>query len=107
MEGRGGYASAIADSPKYLSSDYISSSSHGYGHRTDQLFTEKVTEYPTLDRRQYNERQSAYLGRDLNTDAAGRFSESSVGFGHQRHVWFLEDYLLGHMFFLSQFFRSR
>jgi hypothetical protein len=80
LEGRAGYASAIQDSPKFASTDYVSSSGHGYSHKGDQLYSDKVPDYSKIDRRQYGERQSGYIGRDLQSESAGRYADS-VGFG--------------------------
>ncbi|KAK7348760.1 hypothetical protein VNO80_23419 [Phaseolus coccineus] len=84
LDGRGGYALGVSDSPKFASGDYVSSSSHGYGHKTEQLYAEKGLEYSGIDRRQYGERQSGYVGRDLTSDQAGRYAADPVGFSHQR-----------------------
>ncbi|KAH1264622.1 Cell division cycle and apoptosis regulator protein 1 [Glycine max] len=84
LDGRGGYALGVSDSPKFASGDYVSSSSHGYGHKSDQLYGDKGLEYSGIDRRQYGERQSGYLGRDLTSDPAGRYAADPVGFSHQR-----------------------
>ncbi|KAI7994060.1 Protein SHORT ROOT IN SALT MEDIUM 1, partial [Camellia lanceoleosa] len=35
LEGRSGYGSAMPDSPKLPSGDFVSSSSHGYGHKSE------------------------------------------------------------------------
>ena len=81
LEGRAaGYAS-----PKFSSGDYVSTSSHGYGHKGSQLYAEKVTDYPVIDRRQYGDRQSSYMGRDLQTDPTGRYADS-VSYAHQHQV---------------------
>lgn len=85
MEGRGGYASAIPDSPKFASGDYVSTSSLGYGHKGDQIYAEKIPDYSTMDRRPYGERQSTYLGRDLQSESTGRFADA-VSYGHQNQV---------------------
>ena len=85
LEGRSSYVSNIPDSPKFASSDYVSSSSHGYGLKSDQIYTEKIPDYPTIDRRQYAERQSTYIGRDLQSEPTGRFTDA-VGFSHQHQV---------------------
>lgn len=79
LENRGVYASAKQDSPKFSSGEYIPASSHA------QLYGEKGPDYPTIDRRQYG-RQSAYMGRDLQSDPTGRFADS-VGFGPQHQVY--------------------
>lgn len=83
MESRAAYTSAIPDSPKFSSGDYVSSSSHGYGHKGVQLYAEKVSDYPVVDRRQYGERQSSYIGRDLPSESTGRYTDS-VSFAHQQ-----------------------
>ncbi|KAJ6312143.1 hypothetical protein OIU77_013820 [Salix suchowensis] len=82
LDGRGTYPSTLPESPKFSSADYISSSSHGYGHKSDQLFTEKIPDYPAIDRRTYGERQGAYMGRDMQGDTAPRYVDS-VSFSHQ------------------------
>lgn len=86
LESRGGYVPAKPESPKFSSGDYISSSSHGYGHKVDQLYGEKAPDYPAIDRRQFGERQSAYMGRDLQGEPTGRYADS-VGFGPQHQVF--------------------
>lgn len=86
LESRSGYASAMPESPKFTSSEYISSSTHGYGQKGDQFFSEKLSEYPSVERRQYGERQSAYVGgRELQSESSGRYADS-VGFSHQHQV---------------------
>lgn len=85
LEGRGGYA-GVPDSPKFAAADYVSSSGHGYGRKSDHLYTEKISDYNTIDRRQYAEHHSAYVGRELATEVAGRYIDS-VGYGHQRQVF--------------------
>lgn len=85
LEGRASYASAIQDSPKFSSGDYVSSSSHTYGHKGDQLYAEKVPDYPVIDRRQYGERHSTYMGRDLQSEPTGRYADS-IGFVSQHQV---------------------
>lgn len=85
LEGHGGYASAITDSPKFAASDYVSSSGHGYSHKGDQLYAEKVPDYSGIERRQYGDRQSAYVGRDLQSEPTGRYADS-IGFSHQNQV---------------------
>lgn len=84
LEGRRGYSSAMPESPKFVSGDYVSSSSHGYGQKGDQLFADKISDYPSIDRRQYGERSSAYIGREQN-EPTGRYVDS-LGFGHQHQV---------------------
>ncbi|XP_061366325.1 protein SHORT ROOT IN SALT MEDIUM 1 isoform X2 [Gastrolobium bilobum] len=81
LDGRGGYSLGVSDSPKFASGDYVSSSSHGYGHKSDQLYGDKGgLDYSGIDRRQ---RQSGYLGRDLPSDPTGRYATDPVGYGHQ------------------------
>lgn len=86
LEGRGSYSSVRPDSPKFASSDYVSSSSHGYSHKGDQFYAEKVPDYAGIDRRQYGDRQSTYLGRDLQSEPTGRYADS-LGLSHQNQVW--------------------
>ncbi|XP_062111555.1 protein SHORT ROOT IN SALT MEDIUM 1 [Humulus lupulus] len=86
LESRGAYTSAVPDSPKFSSGDYVSSTSHGYAHKGGQLYGEKVPDYPVIDRRQYGERQSSYMGRDLQNESTGRFSDS-VSFAHQSEIY--------------------
>ncbi|KAK3037780.1 hypothetical protein RJ639_030699 [Escallonia herrerae] len=78
LQGRSGYGSAMPDSPKFTSGDYVSSSSHGYAQKADQLFSDKISDYPSIDRRQYAERSGLYMGRDLQSEP--------VGFGHQHQA---------------------
>lgn len=85
LEGRAGYTSVITDSPKFSSVDYVSSSSHGYNHKADKLYSGKVPDYPVIDRRQYSDQQSAYVGRDLHADPTGWYTDS-VGFVSQHQV---------------------
>lgn len=101
LEGRASYASAIPDSPKFSSADYVSSSSHVYGQKGDQLYGEKVPDYPIIDRRQYGERQSSYMGRDLQNESTGRYAES-VGYVTQHQV--LCSYIVIFSFFFWFFF---
>jgi hypothetical protein len=82
LEGRSGYGSAISDSAKIAAGDYSLSSGHGYGHKSDQLFSDKISGYSSIDRHQYGERQGAYTGRDLQNVPAGRFGDS-IGFDNQ------------------------
>lgn len=105
LESRGAYASTVPDSPKFSSGDYVSSSSHGYGHKGGQLYAEKVSDYPVIDRRQYSERQSSYLGRDLQSEPTGRYADS-VSFAHQHQVlcshqfiYIFKFFFLLHLFF--------
>ncbi|KAL7180807.1 hypothetical protein ACSBR1_039797 [Camellia fascicularis] len=85
LEGRSGYGSAMPDSPKLPSGDFVSSSSHGYGHKSEKLFADKISDYSSVDRRQYAERQSAYVGRDLQNVPTGRFGDS-MSFAHQHQT---------------------
>lgn len=91
LEGRGSYASVRPDSPKFASSEYVSSSGHGFSHKGDQFYAEKVPEYAGIDRRQYGDRQSTYLGRDLQSEPTGRYADS-LGL-HQNQVWHLHYFL--------------
>ncbi|CAO2822015.1 unnamed protein product, partial [Amaranthus hypochondriacus] len=87
IEGRASYASGIKDSPKYTSKDYASAAlSHGYDHKSELSIPEKMAEYATLERRQFAERQGAYLGRDLPVDASGRYADSS-GYAHKTEMY--------------------
>lgn len=101
LEGRAGYASAVSQSPKFSSTEYVPTSSHGYGHKGAPLYGEKVSDYPGLDRRQYGERQGSYLGRDMQTEPAGRYADS-VSYAHQQQV----KICVCHFFLLSLFFLS-
>ena len=80
MEARSAYASAMPDSPKFASTDYVSSSSHSYSHKGDQIYAEKIPDYPTVERR-----QGGYLGRELPSEPPGRYADSAI-FGHQHQV---------------------
>ncbi|CAL5188797.1 unnamed protein product [Lathyrus oleraceus] len=82
LDARGGYSLGVSDSPKFASGDYVPSSSHGYGHKSDQLYGDKSLDYSGLDRRQYGERPSGYVGRDLPSDQTGRYSTDAVGYNH-------------------------
>ncbi|XP_035540200.1 protein SHORT ROOT IN SALT MEDIUM 1-like [Juglans regia] len=82
LESRGSYSSVRPDSPKFASSDYVSSSGHGYSHKGDQFYAEKVPDYAGIERRQYGDRQSTYLGRDLQSEPTGRYADS-LGLSHQ------------------------
>ena len=88
LEGRTGYGSGLADSPKYSSKDYAATSSHGYGHKSELLMPDKMAEYASLERRQFAERQGAYGGRDLAVEAGGRYADS-VGYKVLSSVFFL------------------
>ena len=87
----------MQESPKFKSGEYVSSSSHAYGQKGDQLFPDKMSDYPSTDRRQYGERSNAYMGRDLQTEPAGQYADS-IGFSHQHKVlcyaFFLESWLI-------------
>lgn len=84
LESRSGFG---VDSPKFTAGDYVSSSSHGYGHKAEQQYTDRVSDYPTLDRR-YGERHNSYVGRDLTSEQPNRYSDS-ISFGNKHQVWFL------------------
>ncbi|CAK8536683.1 unnamed protein product [Lathyrus sativus] len=89
LDARGGYSLGVSDSPKFASGDYVPSSSHGYGHKSDQLYGDKSLDYSGLDRRQYGERPSGYVGRDLPSDQTGRYSTDAVGYNHQHQATLL------------------
>ncbi|KAK4373430.1 hypothetical protein RND71_008814 [Anisodus tanguticus] len=81
LESRSGFG---VDSPKFAAGAYVSSSSHGYGHKAEQQYSDRVYDYPTLDRREYGERHSSYAGRDLTNEQASRYPDSlSLGHKHQ------------------------
>ncbi|XWS34124.1 hypothetical protein CRYUN_Cryun21dG0013100 [Craigia yunnanensis] len=82
LESRSAYTSAMPDSPKFASTDYVSSSSHSRSHKGDQMYAEKIPDYPTVERRQYGEWQGGYLGRELPSEPTGRYADSAI-FGHQ------------------------
>lgn len=86
MEGRTSYAAGRADSPKYVSKDYVATSSHGYGHKSELLIPDKMAEYASLERRQYAERQGPYVGRDLPVEACGRYADA-VGYSHKSEMY--------------------
>ncbi|KAJ1419141.1 Cell division cycle and apoptosis regulator protein 1 [Sesbania bispinosa] len=86
LDGHGGYTLGVSNSPKFASGDYVSSSSHGYGHKSDQLYGDKTLDYSGIDRRQYGEPQSGYIGRDLPSDPTARYTADVVGFTHQHQV---------------------
>lgn len=100
LEGRGGYASVLPDSPKFASGDYVSSSSHGYGHKGDQIYAEKIPDYSAMDRRQYGERHSSYLGRDIKIEPTARFSDAA-SYGLQHQVLIFEYFLSVHLISVS------
>ncbi|XWS23169.1 hypothetical protein CRYUN_Cryun29cG0098000 [Craigia yunnanensis] len=77
LEARSAYTSAVPDSPKFASTDYVSSLSHGYSRKGDQIYAEKIPDYPTVERR-----QGGYLGRELPSEPTGRYANSAI-FGHQ------------------------
>ncbi|KAJ1443697.1 Cell division cycle and apoptosis regulator protein 1 [Sesbania bispinosa] len=86
LDGHGGYTLGVSNSPKFASGDYVSSSSHGYGHKSDQLYGDKTLDYSGIDRRQYGEPQSGYIGWDLTSDPTARYAADVVGFTHQHQV---------------------
>lgn len=75
----------MPESPKFAANEYVSSSSRGYGQKVDQLYSDKISEYPSVDRSQYGDRHGAYLGRDLPSDTANRYADS-VAYGHDQQV---------------------
>ncbi|KAL8142335.1 hypothetical protein V2J09_015367 [Rumex salicifolius] len=83
VEARGGYGSLRPNSPRYASTEYVPSTSLGYTLKTDRLLAEKIPDYASIDRRQYADRQSAYMTRDLPNDGTGRYSDS-VGYAHHQ-----------------------
>lgn len=85
LEGRSNYGSSMPDSPKYAANEYVPSSSRSYGQKVDQLYSDRISEYPSVDRLQYADRHSAYLGRNLPSETADRYAES-VAFGHDSQV---------------------
>ncbi|XP_027085808.2 protein SHORT ROOT IN SALT MEDIUM 1-like isoform X2 [Coffea arabica] len=82
LEGRRGFNSSMADSPKFASGDYVSSSGHAFGHKVDQLYSDRVSDYTPGDRHQYGDRHSIYIGRELPSEPASRYAES-VAFVHK------------------------
>ncbi|KAL0372818.1 UNVERIFIED_CONTAM: protein SHORT ROOT IN SALT MEDIUM 1 [Sesamum calycinum] len=78
LEGRSNYGSSMPESPKFTAGDYVSSSSRGYGQKVDQLFPDRASEYPSVDRRQYAERHSAYLGRIYRSKLYDRLEQPTV-----------------------------
>lgn len=90
LDNRSGYVPTLPDSPKYASGSYLSSSAHGYGQKEDDLYSDKLSGYVPVDRRQ----SSAYLGRELQNDPAARYADSS-SFGRQvRSLSQLFEYLM-------------
>ncbi|KAL6579509.1 hypothetical protein OROMI_009725 [Orobanche minor] len=86
-EGRNSYGSSMPESPKFASTDYISSS-RGYGQKGDKLYSDRTSEYPSVERRQYAERHSAYMGRDLPSETAHRYAEPvAIGHEHQSKLY--------------------
>ncbi|KAL6543907.1 hypothetical protein OROGR_010404 [Orobanche gracilis] len=87
-EGRNSYGSSMPESPKFASTDYISSSSRGYGLKGDKLYSDRTSEYPSVERRQYAERHSVYMGRDLPAETAHRYAEPvAIGHEHQSKLY--------------------
>lgn len=80
LESRGNYGSSIPDSPKFGTA-YVPSSSRGYGQKVDQF----LSEYPSIERRPYAERHSAYLGTDLPSETLSRYVDP-VSFGNEHQV---------------------
>lgn len=101
LEGRSSYVSTMVESPKFGSNDYVSSA---YAHKSNQLYSDKTSDYPSIDRRQYGDRASAYIGRDLQSEPTGRYADS-VSFPHQHQVLsFLCLLLLIFFLFVFSFF---
>ncbi|CAH9102768.1 unnamed protein product [Cuscuta epithymum] len=87
LEGRTGFNSSITDSTKYTLGDYVSSSGHAYGHKAE-VFSERVGDYSTLERRQYAERHSTYAGgRDLNIEPTSHYQENISFNKHQAEIY--------------------
>lgn len=84
LENRSTYGSSIPDSPKF-STDYVSSSSRGYGQKVDQLYADRISEYPSIERRQYADRHSTYLGTDLPSETISRYVDPH-SFGNEHQV---------------------
>lgn len=82
LENRSGYVPTLPDSPKFASGSYMSPSSHGYGQKGDDLYSDKLSGYVPVDRRQYGERSNTYLGRELPSETTARYADSS-NFGRQ------------------------
>lgn len=85
LEGRSNYGSSIPDSPRFTSNDYVSSSSRDYGQKVDQLYSDRILDYPSIDRHQYDGRHRLYVGRDLPSETVGRYTDS-VAFGQEHQV---------------------
>lgn len=81
LEGRNNYVSSIPDSPKFAANERVSSSSRGYGHKVDQLYPDRLSDYLSVDKR-----HSSYLGRDLPSETASRYADP-VAFGHDHQVF--------------------
>lgn len=77
LDNRSGYVPTLPDSPKFASGSYLSPSSHGYGQKADDLYSDKLSGYIPVDRRQYGERPSAYMGRELQNKPTSRYTDSS------------------------------
>ncbi|RID52871.1 hypothetical protein BRARA_G00304 [Brassica rapa] len=68
--------SPLCQSPKYASGSYLSPSSNVYGQKVEDLYSDKLSGYVFVDRRQFGERSSIYLGRELQSDTTTRYSDS-------------------------------
>jgi hypothetical protein len=77
LDNRSGYVPTLPDSPKFASGSYLSPSSHGYGQKTDDLYSDKLSGYIPVDRRQYGEQSSSYLGRELQNEPTRRYADPS------------------------------
>lgn len=102
LQGRASYPSSLTEPSKYsagalsssFSDDYLSASNRGYAQRGDQFSGAKNSEY-AIDRRAYGE--GAYTGRDLQSDPARRYTDST-SLSHQHQV-FLDLYCQPAAFF--------
>ncbi|KAL3522783.1 hypothetical protein ACH5RR_015617 [Cinchona calisaya] len=84
LEGHRGFTS-MPESPKFASSDYVSSSSTGHGLKVVHIYSDSVSDYAPGDRHQYGDRHSVYMGRDLPSEPAPRYVES-VSYGHKHQT---------------------
>lgn len=97
LDSRSGYVPTLPDSPKFASGSYLSPSSHVYGQKADDLYSDKLSSYIPVDRRQYGERSNAYIGRELQNEPTSRYADPS-NFGRQvrpltfiriSEIWFI------------------
>lgn len=68
--------SPLCQPPKYASGSYLSPSSNVYGQKVEDLYSDKLSGYVFVDRRQFGERSNIYLGRELQSDTTTRYSDS-------------------------------